>query len=60
MNGDQALDFVAAITVVSFLGYSLVRQRYPMRVWQVMIPLWTAIIGAVWLTVDVWLKYSPK
>lgn len=60
MNSDEMLDLVASLTVVSFLGYSLLRQRYPIRVWQVMIPLWTAIIGAVWLAVDIWLRYGPK
>ena len=60
MNGDDMLDLVAALMVVSFLAYGLLQRRHPVRVWRVMIPLWTAIIGAVWLAVDIWLRYGPR
>lgn len=57
MNEDQAIDLVGGVAVVAFIGVSLLRRRYPMHVWQVMIPLWTAIIGAVWFVVDLVLKW---
>jgi hypothetical protein len=60
MNEDQAINVVGLVAIISFIGFGLLRQRHPAHVWQTMVPLWTGIIGAAWLIVDLVLKWRAQ